>query len=374
MSDRGDGDTHSPIGETLAGRFRVVAWLENVRGGSVYLAEQVPLGRKVGVKLLDPVPADSPTARRFAREAAALIRLRHPNTIRVFDQGNWQGRPFLVTERVEGGRLDDAFAAGAMAPARLVPIARQIAAALAEAHARGLIHRDLRPLNVLLTENGPDVDFVKVVDFGLVKDMTADESDTTADGVLLGSPWYMSPEQIRGGAIDMRSDVYALGVMLYKGLSGRLPFPDQHTGQLLKAQVDQPPPPLPKDLDLPDVVRWTVLTCLAKEPDRRFGDMEEVGKALRACSVALVDPAWRDVAVTLDSGRAIVPDDLPDDGWLRALPVALRTEPGPPMRQEVPPGAPAAVWIVGGIGIFMLGIGIGVGVSMIGVLILMISR
>ena len=154
-------DGASPLGQTLAGRFKVTAFLGNSRGGALFLAEQLPLGRNVTVKLLDAMDADSPLRRRFFREAHALVKLTNPHIVRVIDLGNWGDRPYLVTENVEGRRLDDVFAEGPMRPLRMIQIARQICNALSEAHAAGLVHRDLRPTNILLTEQGAEKDFVK---------------------------------------------------------------------------------------------------------------------------------------------------------------------------------------------------------------------
>lgn len=318
-------DGASPLGQTLAGRFKVTAFLGNARGGALYLAEQVPLGRNVTVKLLDPMATDSPLRRRFFREAHALVKLTNPHIVRVFDLGNWGDRPYLVTENVEGKRLDDVFAEGPIDPLRLVQIARQVCSAMSEAHAAGLVHRDLRPTNILLVEHGSDKDFVKVLDFGLVKDLGAEEHDTSAEGATIGSPWYVAPEQIRGGQVDPRTDVYALGVMLFRGFAGRLPFSDPVTSEILRQQIDQPAPPLPESCDLPASCRWTVATCLEKRPDARFSDMVELGHALRLCAVALVRPEWVPVSAKLVDGRTKLPPNVPDDPFAHARPPASRS-------------------------------------------------
>ncbi len=318
-------ESASPLGQTLAGRFKVTAFLGNARGGSLYLAEQVPLGRNVTVKLLDPMETDSPLRRRFFREAHALVKLTNPHIVRVFDLGNWGDRPYLVMENVEGKRLDDVFAEGPVDPLRLVQIARQVCSAMSEAHAAGLVHRDLRPTNILLVEQGSEKDFVKVLDFGLVKDLGAEEHDTSAEGATIGSPWYVAPEQIRGGQVDPRTDVYALGVMLYRGFAGRLPFSDQVTSEILRQQIDRPAPPLPESSDLPVSCRWTVATCLEKPPDHRFADMVEVGHALRLCAVALVRPEWHAVSATLIEGRTKLPPNVPEDPFAHASPPAKRS-------------------------------------------------
>jgi eukaryotic-like serine/threonine-protein kinase len=308
----------SPLGQTLAGRFKVTAFLGNARGGALYLAEQLPLGRNVTVKILDPMDADSPQRRRFFREAHALVKLTNPHIVRVIDLGNWGDRPYLVTENVEGRRLDDVFAEGPIDPLRLVQIARQVCIALTEAHASGLVHRDLRPTNILLVEQGTEKDFVKVMDFGLVKDLGAEEHDTSAEGLAIGSPWYVAPEQIRGGSVDPRTDVYALGVILYRGLAGRLPFSEQGTTELLRQQLDRAAPPIPEAVDLPTACRWTVATCLEKPPDLRFADMIELGHALRLCAVALIRPEWNRVSASLVEGRTKLPPNVPDDPFAHA--------------------------------------------------------
>lgn len=299
------------LGATLGGRFVVTKLDEQIRGASNYIAEQVPLGRLVTIKMLDEIDLESPAAKRFAREASALVRLRHPNTISVFDQGTHLGRPYLAIERLVGRKLDDLFVAGATDPGQMLNIAHQVASALAEAHEHGLVHRDLRPATILLTKNGDEETFVKVIDFGLVKDLAAEGGDTTADGVLVGTPWYMSPEQIRGGAIDLRSDVYSLGVILYRGFTGRMPFSDVHTGRILRSQLEDAPPPFGDDILLPPVFEWTVRCCLEKAPDARFADMVELNHALRACAWALQSREWRRVSLRVKEGRTILPKKLP---------------------------------------------------------------
>lgn len=298
--------------DLVDGRFRVVSRLGPSRAGWRWLVEQVPLGRQVELVLLDALPAHSDAALRFERAADALCRLSHPNVLQVFDRGTWQGRPYLVTELVEGQTLADVLAEGPMDPVRFTGIARQIANALGNAHDHGLVHRDVRPENIRIHQNSVDEDVIRVVDFGLVQDLAADGAEITHPGAMVGSPLYMSPEQIRGEAVDRRSDIYSFGVLLYRGFVGQLPFGEEASGATLDAQLHQAPPAFPADLYLPPAIEWTTRVCLAKAPADRFSAMTDVSQALRACAVALVDPPLWNVSLALRQGKTVVPESLAD--------------------------------------------------------------
>src|SRR5580704_6309909 len=219
------------LGSTLPGGYRVTH-LVGVGGmGRVYCAEQVALGRTVAVKVVHPSLADEElTSARFLNEARAASRLSHPNSVAIFDFGRTDdGRPYIVMEYLRGRDLGRVAAdEGPLPLARVVDVLRQTLGALEEAHALGIVHRDLKPDNVVLEPLRSGLDLVKVVDFGLAKILQeapmAGGPALTRPGLVCGTPEYMSPEQGRGDALDGRSDLYSVGVVLFELLTGRVPF------------------------------------------------------------------------------------------------------------------------------------------------------
>src|SRR5437763_828511 len=222
----------------IAGRYKVEDRLGRGGMSEVYAAEDLELGRRVALKLLAP-NADSA---RFEREARAVAALAHPNVMQLYDYGEDDGRPYMVLEYVPGGTLEDRHT---LANGRPLPdeetrqIAAGIAAGLAHAHARGVVHRDLKPANVLFDEEGRP----KLGDFGIAR-MAAGEGTLTEAGTVLGTAAYISPEQASGAAATAASDVYSFGVMLYRMLTGRLPFESADPMELVLMNRDVPPPPL----------------------------------------------------------------------------------------------------------------------------------
>jgi serine/threonine-protein kinase len=311
------------LGETIDGRWTLERLIAKGAMGAVYLARQRRLDRHVAVKLLDlEGTTDEPEilVERFHREAGILARLRHANTVRVFDAGEWRGRLYLVMEHIEGGSLKRLFSTGPVPPPRLVHVARQIAAALHEAHGLGLIHRDLKPANILLTRIAHHADVVKVVDFGLAKDCFGC-AELTSEGRVLGTPMYMAPEQVRDEPSDGRADLYALGVLMFAGLTGQHPFPLGPASQVMVAHLDEPVPSFASvapDLAVPPIVEWTVRTALAKERDARFASAVELDKALVLCLRALAGKPVPNVrlvegsVVTEEPEASVAPPSRPD--------------------------------------------------------------
>ena len=275
-------------GETFAGRYLIERLLGRGGMGVVYLATQAPLGRQVALKVLkqpESLEDDPMFDERFLREAAAAARLSHPNTITVHDFGqDDEGTLYIVMEFLEGNDVRAVLAhEGTFAPTRAIHVAKQVAKSLREAHRKGIIHRDLKPANVLLVTRDEDDDFVKVLDFGLVK-FRGEASEITLAGKFLGSPRYTSPEALdRNREVDHRADIYAIGILLYTMVTGAPPF-DGDPMQVLHAHLHETPRPMyranPAAPTTPEL-EALVGRCLEKEPDRRYQTMTDLLAALR---------------------------------------------------------------------------------------------
>ena len=268
-------DTFS--GATLAGRYRVIARLGRGGMSSVYLARHLMIDRLAAVKVLradlsrDPVHRD-----RFLREARAVNRIQHENVIDISDYGETSdGLVYLVMEYVPGESLLAAIARGPLALRRALDITRQIASGLARAHQMEVIHRDLKPDNVLLIPRDDRRDQVKLLDFGIAK--LLDQPSLTLSNKVFGTPGYIAPEYATGGAITPRTDLYSLGVVLYEMVTGSLPFEVEHLGELmLKHVMEAPIPPRARVPSIPEPIERFVLRCLEKQPERRFQNAHEL--------------------------------------------------------------------------------------------------
>src|SRR5437764_8378442 len=220
----------------FAGRYRLGELLGRGGMSEVWSATDVELGRRVALKLLAP---NADTA-RFEREARAVASLTHPNVTQLYHDGSAEGRPFMVLEYRPGGTLEERLRSGQALPdASTARIAAEIAAGLAHAHARGVVHRDLKPANVLFDEEGR----AKLADFGIAR-LAAGGGTLTEAGTVLGTAAYISPEQATGTPATAASDVYSFGVMLYRMLTGRLPFESNDPMELVMMNRDQAPPPI----------------------------------------------------------------------------------------------------------------------------------
>ncbi len=286
------------VGTTIGGRFRIDSRIAAGGMGVVYKAEQVPLGRPVAVKILrapnDP-RMDESFSKRFLLEAAAVANLAHPHTIVVHDYGRDGEVLYFAMEFLEGATLTGRVRKkGPMPPAEAIHVGKQIASSLQDAHEAGLVHRDLKPGNVMLISRGGDPNYVKVLDFGLVKMVSTEENAAlTQSGIMLGSPRYMSPEQVRGkGDVDHRADIYSFGAMLCFMLTAKPPFPAGSQFEAMRAHVYTAPPAL-RELDpkctASQRVQQLIHKCLAKKPDERFQSMAELLQALAHAELAPVD-------------------------------------------------------------------------------------
>jgi serine/threonine-protein kinase len=278
------------IGRTINDRFKIVSLLARGGMGKVYRAEQLPLGRQCAIKILNPGYAgdqDPEFHKRFFLEASVASKLTHPNTVTIFDYGRTDDDIYYIAmELLEGVTLHRAIrVAGVLTEERVTHIAMQVCRALREAHALGVIHRDLKPANVFLLEHGDEPDYVKILDFGLVKEFAVEPAEQlTQTGLFMGSPKYMAPEQIRGDRVDARTDIYSLGVIMYEMLCGKVPFDRPNSVNILMAHVNDAVPPMRSinaNISVSDVMEETVMRCMAKDPDGRFKSMDEVLASLK---------------------------------------------------------------------------------------------
>jgi serine/threonine-protein kinase len=281
------------VGTTLADRYRIDALVGEGGMGRVYAAEHVLMRKRLAVKVLHRELTTMPeVVARFEREAMAAANIDHPNVAAATDFGKLSdGAVFLVLEYVQGKSLRDEIAKGPIAADRALHITRQIAAGLGSAHALDIVHRDLKPENVMLVEKGGDPDFVKVLDFGIAKvpvaelpQLPASTANTpiTKAGMVFGTPEYMSPEQALGQTVDGRSDLYALGVILYEMLCGSRPFSSQSQLGILGQQLSKPPPPIAErapGIVVPPAVEQLAMKLLQREASARCQTAAEVVEA-----------------------------------------------------------------------------------------------
>jgi serine/threonine protein kinase len=329
------------VGRTIAGRFKISNLIARGGMGKVYRAEQAPLGRVCALKILDPTGAsenENEFQKRFTLEANIASKLTHPNTVTIFDYGIDGATYYLAMEYLEGVTLHKALRdAGTFSEERAAHIARQVCRAVREAHGLGVIHRDLKPANIFLMRHGDEADFVKVLDFGLVKIVGAQAGgeELTATGVFMGSPKYMAPEQVRGDAVDARTDIYAIGVILYEMLSGRVPFDRQNSVQVLMAHVNEAPVPIrqanPRAM-VSKEMEAVVLRCLAKKPEDRFPSTDELLVALKRFGDAAATGSREVSSPPLSRPQLPVPNSrAPAPSVSRPAP---RASAGPPPRPD----------------------------------------
>ena len=274
------------VGVVIADRYRIVSVLGRGGMGVVYRCEHTKMGKAMAIKLLHgDLARDRKVLERFRREAQAVSRLSSPYTVSVFDYGTSDGLTYLVMEIVEGedfGRL--LRARGTISPIRLARICAQACESLAEAHDKGIIHRDVKPENILVLRGADGTDSIKLLDFGLARLRDSEErNEITHPGALLGTPYYMPPEVIRGREADARADIYALGAMLYRGLTGVPPFTGNSPITVLtKALTDELVPPSKRrdDGTVPPELEQIVLACLQKDLEKRPQHISEVRDAL----------------------------------------------------------------------------------------------
>ena len=278
------------VGVLLDGRYRVEAKIAAGGMSTVYRGHDVRLDRQVALKVMDSRYADDREfLTRFQREARAIARLKSPGLVALYDQGNDAAHPFLVMELVDGGTLRELLRErGPMPPHAVVAVLRPLLSGLGVAHHAGLVHRDVKPENVLISRDGE----VKLVDFGLVR-ATA-EAGITSTSVILGTAAYLSPEQVLGAETGPRSDVYAAGIMAFELLTGTTPFKGDSAITVANQRLDQDVPPPSSVIDgVPGQFDEFIARATAREADARFSDAGAMGAELDAIAEELALPQFR---------------------------------------------------------------------------------
>ncbi|MFN3200526.1 MAG: serine/threonine protein kinase [Bradymonadia bacterium] len=330
------------LGRTIAGRYEVLGILGKGGMGAVYKARQPSVQRLIALKVLLKEYAENETIiKRFHQEALAASRLTHPNTISVYDFGQTEDNIlYMAMELLRGESLARTIAReGAMAPKRAIHIMRQCCKSLAEAHKAGIIHRDLKPDNIMLTEIEGERDFVKVLDFGVakLKEYEGKEGTLTQAGMIFGTPKYMSPEQARSGDLDSRSDVYALGIMLYEMLMGKPPFVGDNPLSILIAHVNENPQSFARfnpEVSVPEPLERVVQKAITKARESRHQSVEEMLRELDAVD-ELLDGATYDAVASRLPASVPGADGSPSlAGPAIVAPMSDGTAPGPALGPE----------------------------------------
>ena len=306
------------VGAIVADRYRILEKLGEGGMGTVYLAEHVKMGRMSAIKVISKsLTQDADAIARFNREAANASRINHPNVCAIYDFGETEdGVIYLAMEFIEGESLTDLIdREGALAPKRAADIARQTAEALKAAHEFGIVHRDLKPDNIMITKTRGGSDHAKVVDFGIAKAAGGDEKqNVTKTGLVVGTPEYMSPEQLSGDAVDGRSDIYSLALVFFRMLTGTLPFQaDTAQEVMIKRLTDEPlklKDALPEGA-FPTALQHVMDRALQRLPSERYSSAAEFGADVARAASSMADVA---PAVDLDGATQLIDPSETDDG------------------------------------------------------------
>ncbi len=325
------------VGDILDSRYRITGLLGTGGMGSVYRAEHVTIRRPVAIKVLHPNFADDPDyAKRFEREAFVTGRTDHPNCVTVSDFGPLEGGGFyLVMELVDGVLLADVLDEVERMPSRrALHIIRHVLRGLGHAHHNGIVHRDVKPANVILLKQDNDDDFAKILDFGIAKLVDAAAVNDPANnqltrvGTTVGTPTYVAPEQAVGGIVDARSDLYSVSIMLYEMIAGRPPFQDEDTVRVLAKHLSAPVPPMAElvpDVVVSPAVEDLIKKGLSKDKAERYPN---AGAYIAAIDRLFVDHIVDGLGPSDSSGKP-VPIAFADTGLARATPVPPRPVPAP---------------------------------------------
>jgi eukaryotic-like serine/threonine-protein kinase len=263
------------------GRYEIIKELGKGGMGVVYQAHDPQIDRSVALKVLrvDRV-VNQEFVLRFFKEAKFIGRLSHPNIVTVYDVGRDHGTIYIAMEYLQGEAFNEVIRSGRLNVEKIIDITLQVADALGYAHNKGIVHRDIKPSNIILTDEGG----VKLTDFGIARSEDSTAAQQTQTGVILGTPFYMSPEQVMGKRVDGRSDLFSLGVILYELIVGRKPFEGDHFTAIFRAITDDiPVVPLKIDASIPPSLSDLIMKALSKNPDERFQTGKEMGDALKSC-------------------------------------------------------------------------------------------
>jgi beta-lactam-binding protein with PASTA domain/predicted Ser/Thr protein kinase len=315
------------IGALFDGRYKVLKKLGSGGMATVYLAEDQELGRRVAIKILNAKHAsDEQFVERFRREASSAAGLSHPNIVQIYDRGKAEGTYYIAMEVIQGRSLKELIVGRGPSP---VPVAvnygRQILAALRFAHRNGVVHRDIKPHNVLVDDEGR----VKVTDFGIAR---AGASEMTEVGSIIGTAQYLSPEQARGAPVDARSDLYSVGVVLYELLTGEAPYNGETPVEIAMKHLSAvPEPPSAKRPEIPPELDAVVLRALAKNPDDRYQSADEMDADLSAISKGMeISETTTEAATTVLAGAGLSAPTMISRAPTRVVPPARAAAPIPP--------------------------------------------
>src|SRR5215217_4504874 len=334
--------TDQLIDTLFDGRYRIVRKLGAGGMANVYLAEDQELGRRVAIKILDDRHAgDDQFIERFRREAKNAAGLSHANIVSIYDRGEAEGTYYIAMEYLDGRSLKELILSRGAAPPRIaIEYARQILAALRFAHRHGVVHRDIKPHNIMVDAEGR----LTVTDFGIARAEQAGSSQMTEAGSIIGTAQYLSPEQARGAPVDQRSDIYSVGVLLYELLTSSVPFTGDTPVEIAMKHLSAvPEAPSKKRPDVPRGLDLAVVRALAKDPDDRFQSAEEMDAEL-----ARIEQGFRVSDETADAATAVLAGAGIASTAVRKAPVvttgAYRPPPGrypPPVRRRRPwPASP----------------------------------
>ena len=330
---RPKGGADPMIGRVIADRYLILARLGEGGMGRVYVAEHVKMNRQCAIKLMSPsLMNDAESTTRFAREASNAARILHSNVAAVFDYGEADKTVYLVMEYVDGESLSSLLAREVVLdPRRAIDIARQIADGLTAAHELGIVHRDLKPDNVIVAMKRDGREVAKVVDFGIAKAVSDLPKDAlTRSGLVIGTPEYMSPEQLLGDPVDARADIYALGVMLYQMLTGAQPFDAETREQMIRRRLNEPPPHVQNVLpEIPRRLDTLIAHMLARSPNERLASAAAVSAGL---DPALALAGWEPSTV-VKIGTVRSP---------RGAPTVIHASADPAMQPTIPMQMPEA--------------------------------
>jgi serine/threonine-protein kinase len=343
------------VGSVVADRYHVIAKLGEGGMGQVYLAEHVKMGRKSALKVMRPsLVKDVDAITRFNREAANASRISHPNVAAVYDFGETSdGLIYLAMELVDGRPLSALLEeTHALPPVRAAEIVRQTAEALTAAHELGIVHRDLKPDNIMVARGRDGGDLVKVVDFGIAKVAASEQQKVTKTGSIIGTPEYMSPEQLAGDPLDARSDVYALGLVAFAMLAGTLPFPSDSAQEALVMRLTERPRTLAEarpDVAWPASMQAAIDRVLERDSSRRYQSAAEFARDLAQAAAGTTDAVDQTGVTRPMSAVLAVPATRVSAGVARD---AVTSSSKQPSRVSMLGGI-AAVVVLGGLGYAM---------------------